>query len=185
MRLFTSWPCPPCVLLLPAPTHALCSSILSALQSKESPIPLDMLFLLPGIPCPPGELLVLQDSAQTAPPRRLPCPCPTPPLGPQMCAHPLPWACFLHRGPCVPDLLASVHHQTEFLQVQGLSLSLHPPLPPVACPLGTLGGWCAGGWVSADKGGSEAGPVWCEVWWSGPGWVVLSAGWWVWKRVVL
>lgn len=85
----------------------------------------------------------------------------------------------------MPDLLASVHHQTEFLQVQGLSLSLHPPLPPVACPLGTLGGWCAGGWVSADKGGSEAGPVWCEVWWSGPGWVVLSAGWWVWKRVVL
>lgn len=52
---------------------------------------------------------------------------------------------------------------------------MHPPLHPVPCLLGALGGWCAGGWVSADKGGSEAGPVWCEVWWSGPGWVVLNA----------
>lgn len=83
------------------------------------------------------------------------------------------WPVSYIGGMCafIVDLL---HSQTK-LQGQGLFLSLHPPLHPVPCPLGALGGWCAGGWVSADKGGSEAGPVWCEVWWSGPGWVVLNA----------
>ena len=45
-------------------------------------------------PCPPGELLVLQDSAQTAPSRRLPCPFPALPLSslpwvPRPCVHPV------------------------------------------------------------------------------------------------
>lgn len=98
-------------------------------------------------PCPPGELLVLQDSAQTAPSRRLPCPFPS------LC---LPWVPRpTYIGPPlgllpthgVEQASLGLHHQTEPLQGQGLSLSLYPTAHPHALPTGALG-WCAGGWVS-------------------------------------
>lgn len=51
VRLFTNWPCLPCVLLSCPPPHMPCAPATpGALQSKENPMPLDMLFLLPGIP---------------------------------------------------------------------------------------------------------------------------------------
>lgn len=51
VRLCTNWPCLPCVLLSCPPPHMPCApATLGALQSKENPMPLDMLFLLPGIP---------------------------------------------------------------------------------------------------------------------------------------
>lgn len=126
---------------------------------------------------------------KTAPSRRLPWPFPAlsifPYPGSPDQRTSIPAGLFPTHGALCFPMLAFLHSQTELLQGQGLSLSLHPPLYPGPCPLGALGGWCAGGWVSADKGGSEAGPAWCEVWWSGPGWVVLNGSWWVWKGVVL
>lgn len=115
-----------CEALHQLPLPALCSScppphmpcapaILSALQSKESPMPLECCSFCLGFPCLPGEL-VLQDCTQTAPPRRLPCHFPVLPR--PMHIHPC-WAVSYLGGVCafIVDLL---YYQTKFLQRQGL-----------------------------------------------------------------
>lgn len=109
-------------------------------------------------------------------------PCPQVPRS--MHIHPCGAASYTWGPACLPCWPSFTTRLSSYKGRDCLYL-LHPPLHRVPCPLWALGGRCAGGWVSADKGGSEAGPAWCEVWWSGTGWVVLSAGWWIWKGVVL
>lgn len=56
--------------------------------------------------------------------------------------------CFPYMGLNVPPL-AFLHHQTKPLQGQGLSfIFVSSAATPHALPIGALGGWCAGGWVS-------------------------------------
>lgn len=178
VRFFTSCPCPPRVPPARPHTCPVLRSYPAPCSLRRAPCLWTCCSFCLGFPCLPGEQ-VLQDSNSTFKKTALPFPClalvPLPcPWSPGLCTS-IPVGLFPTRA-CVSPLLASTKPSSS----EGRdSLSLRPPLHPVPCPLGALGGWCAGGWVSADKGGSKAGPVWCEVWWSGPGRVVLSANWWV------
>lgn len=141
MRLFTSWPCPPCA--PPARPHTC-----PVLQPHPAPCSLRRApclwtccsFCL-EFPCPPGELLVLQDSTQnsTFEKTALPLPpalsmSPNPPGSPEQRIS-IPAGLFLTHGALRSSHVGLLHSQTE-LQGQGLSFIFASPAVPWALPTG-------------------------------------------------